>query len=297
MCNATSGVWHRRACSHPRLSEQRRANCKQRQGRRHEHRCGRQRQAPLIWSPTMCFSGTERSSRVMPLSPGSRVGDSQSRRWMKHAEATSFHGTVLPAFRRRSGPLLQQDESSAGPASLRSALAASLLELPLSRKCEVVARCPKNFEKKCYGRSGNKGLIPKRLAAWLAIIGIAHPLQVFSRTHFAAFHDGGAGDQGGSGTSASLAALRAAQPGWLFAPSCGRPSQVTGLTRVASTASCTRAKAEVGRPLQTTSMRRPSWTGISTFMAASATLRYIALDTNLGSPGFLADAGDAAFEG
>ena len=139
----------------------------------------------------MCFSGTGRSSRVMPLSPGSRVGDSQSRRWMKHAEATSFHGTVLPAFRRRSGPLLQQDESSAGPASLRSALAASLLELPLSPKCEVVARCPKNFEKKCYGRSGNNGLIPKRLAAWLAIIGIAHPLQAFSRRHFAAFHDAG----------------------------------------------------------------------------------------------------------
>ena len=52
-----------------------------------------------------------------------------------------------------------------------------------------------------------------------------------------------------------------------------RPSRVTGLTSVASTASC--APCQSGRPLQTTSMRRASWTGTSMFMAASATLRPI----------------------
>ena len=63
---------------------------------------------------------------------------------------------------------------------------------------------------------------------------------------------------------------RPMQPTWLSAASCGRPSRLTGLTSVASTASC--ALCQSGRPLQTTSMRRASWTGTSIFMAASATL-------------------------
>ena len=53
------------------------------------------------------------------------------------------------------------------------------------------------------------------------------------------------------------------------APARGCPSRPTGLTVVASTASC--APCQRGSPLQTTSMCRASWIGTSKFMSASRT--------------------------
>ena len=54
-------------------------------------------------------------------------------------------------------------------------------------------------------------------------------------------------------------------------PGCGSPARMTGLTRVASSASC--APRQRGRPLATTWMHRTSLTGTSTFMSATLTLR------------------------
>ena len=68
--------------------------------------------------------------------------------------------------------------------------------------------------------------------------------------------------------------------------STGPWSSVTcdGLTMVASTATC--KPCQSGSPLQTTSMRRASWTGTWRFMAASLTFR----------PTLLADPGDGALQ-
>ena len=66
------------------------------------------------------------------------------------------------------------------------------------------------------------------------------------------------------------AAAWTAAPG-RAAPGCGSPARVTGLTMVASNASC--APCQRSRPFATTSMQRASLTGTSMFMSASLTLR------------------------
>ena len=67
------------------------------------------------------------------------------------------------------------------------------------------------------------------------------------------------------------AAAWTAAPGRVSAPGCGSPARVTGLTIVASSASC--APCQSGRPWATTSMHRASLTGTSMFMSATRTLR------------------------
>ena len=68
-----------------------------------------------------------------------------------------------------------------------------------------------------------------------------------------------------------LAALRKAMPGTTSARGRGALSRATGPTMVASSATC--EPCQSGSPLQTTSMRRASWTGTWTFIAASLTFR------------------------
>ena len=57
------------------------------------------------------------------------------------------------------------------------------------------------------------------------------------------------------------------------APGCGSPARVTGLTSVASSASCAPCQAGRWRRPQCTIMHRASLTGTSTFMSAILTLR------------------------
>ena len=66
-----------------------------------------------------------------------------------------------------------------------------------------------------------------------------------------------------------LAALRSTVPETTSARGCGVPSRAMGLPMVASTATC--APCQDGSPLQTTSMRRASWTGTWRFFAANLT--------------------------
>ena len=66
------------------------------------------------------------------------------------------------------------------------------------------------------------------------------------------------------------AAASTAWPGRTSAPGCASPLRVTGLTMVASTASC--APFHRDKPLATTSMRRASAMGTSTFISARRTL-------------------------